>query len=147
MNKKKFVPVALLFLSFITGTNSLVFAERECSRQVERSQGETTIATECTSSHTQTSEITRHPWFSVNNFLDNVNMAIQNFQEKLADMSSSNDNSKQIAADIRQREQEAVEGQRIKQQAQEAREQDFKEQIEMQKQRQRDFMQNLSYKK
>lgn len=147
MNQVKFLSVALLLISFVILTNGLASAQRDCTHQVVRSDGTKIISTDCTSSYSQTSEITRFPYFSVNNFLNNVNISIQNMQDRFAAIFSSQDISRQIAANNREKEQEALEAQRMQHQEQKIQLENLKEQQEIRKQQQLDLMQARNYNK
>ncbi len=126
VNEKKFLSIVLLLFSFVIVTNGLAFAERECTHQVVvNPDGTKTIIINCSSSYTKTqapgAENFRDRYFFntlVNNLMDNVNRGLQNFQDRTADRSSIQVKTYQIAADSREKEREAIDAERTKQQEQ-----------------------------
>ncbi len=129
MNERKFLSIVFLWFSFVMLTNDLAFAERQCTHQViNNSDGTKTIITNCSSSYTKTqapgAENFRDRYFfstMVDNLFNRVNRGIQNIQDQSVGSSSTQVIADQTAADSRQKEQEAIDAQRIKQQEQEAR--------------------------
>jgi hypothetical protein len=81
-------------------------------------------------------------WLS--DMVDRVNAGIQNIQDRLAGISSSQEHLKQVAADSLQKEKQAIEDAKMREEDGEVRAQDLKEQQEAQKQQQKDLMQILS---
>ncbi len=134
MNERKSLIIILVSFSFIMLTNGLAFAERQCTHQViQNPDGTKTIISDCSSSYTKTQEpgaehFRDRYFFStiVDNLFNSVNWGIQNIQDQTAGSSSTQVMADQTAADSRQKEQEAIDAQRINQQEQEAQLKNFK---------------------
>jgi hypothetical protein len=145
MNKGQWTIMLFLF-SFVMLTTGLAFAEHECTRQVSSSDGTKFINVDCTSSYTVTSEDFWNRYlFStlVSNLRSSVHWGVENFQARLAEIFSGQDHSRQIAADMRDKEQEAIEDQQAKHQQEVVQLEDARERQAMQKQQQQDSMQGL----
>ncbi|MBF0504158.1 MAG: hypothetical protein HQL14_03550 [Candidatus Omnitrophica bacterium] len=146
MNRRKFLSITFLLFLFVAVTDPSAFAERTCTHQIEDSGGTKTIITDCTSSHNQTSEITRN-WhyisFLVSNFMDRVNQGIQNMQSQFSTMITGQD-PKQLAADTRQKEQDARDMQRQIHEGQDIQAEALKDRLEMQKLKQQDSRRALN---
>jgi len=124
MKISKFFSIALLLFSFVFLTKDFGFADNA------QTSGSFWNASNYSS--------------LVNNLMNNVDIGIQNIQDKLADLFLAQDRSKQIAADTREKEQEALESQQAKQRDQESQMQELKDRQETQKQQQEDLMQDRS---
>jgi hypothetical protein len=147
MNKSKFSRRVLLSFSFVMLTSSLAFAAHDCTRQVVRSDGTTYINVDCSSAYEQTSEnFTNRFLFStlITNLQENLHWGMQDLQAKLSAIFLSQAKAKQSIADLKEREQEAVEAQQIKLQGQEDQLANLKEQQAIQKQQQ-EAMQDRMY--
>jgi len=133
MTNKKLLRGALLGCSFFLLTGSLAFAERDCTRQVVRSDGTVDITIDCTSETSQTSEnFTNRYLFStlINNLKNDVNWGMQDLQAKYSSLYSSQDKAKQFACDTQEKEQQARDDEQIKLQSQETQLQDLKDRQE-----------------
>jgi hypothetical protein len=150
MDKSKFLNIAFFLFLFVMLTNGLAFAERDCTHKVViNPDGTKTITTDCTSERTITSEDFWNGYLFrtlENTLRDRINEGIQNIQDRLAEIFSTQDNLKQKAADAREREQDAIESQQLKHQDQEIQLEGLKEREEMKKQQQQDLMQDLKQK-
>jgi hypothetical protein len=137
MKGRKFLSVVLFSFSFVVLANCLAFAERDCTRQVSYSNGTKDISVDCSSSYTQ----------NANSFWGSLYWSIQNMRDRFSQIFSLQDRSKQVTADMKEKEQDAREIQQSKHQDQESQAEDLKDRQEMEKQQQQDLMQNLKDKK
>jgi hypothetical protein len=139
MNNCKFLQKVLLGFLFVMLTNGLAFAERVCTNHIVTSNGVKEITTDCSSTYTQTSEnFTNQFLFTtlIDNLRDRVNSGVQDFQDRLAAIFSSQAQAQQIASDLREKEQEEMETQQMKRQEQEIQLENLKYQQQVQKDQQ-----------
>jgi hypothetical protein len=143
MKEMHFLSIACLAFLFFIAANDPAFAERDCTHQVVRSDGTISITTDCSASYTQTeapgAENFRNAYFFrtiVNNLMDSVHWGMQNMKERLAEIFSSQDRSRQISADAREKEQEAMDAQQIKLQEQQVQLENLKDRQETAKEQQ-----------
>ena len=147
MYKSKVLSRVLLGFSFLILTSSMAFAERDCTRHVVHSGGTTYITVDCSADYSQSSEnFTNRFLFStlINNLMDSVHWGMQDLKAKLSAIFLSQAKAKQSIADLKEREQEAMEAQQIKLQGQEDQMENLKEQQAIQKQQQ-EAMQDRMY--
>lgn len=147
MNKCKLLKMVLLCFSFVVLTDGLASAERDCTRQVERSDGTKTVTVDCSSSYTETSQDfwNRYLYSTlVQNLKNSLRWDMQYMQDRLSEIFSTREHSSQVMADMKEKEQETADAQQMKQQQQESRMEDLKERQEMQKEHQQSVMQGLS---
>ena len=153
MGERKFLNIVLLSFSFVMAINGLAFAGQECTHQAVRSDGTTIISTDCSSSSMQTEQPGAENFWNryffgalVNNLMSSISSGIQNLKDQYAKIFLAEAHSKQVAADARAKEQEAIEAQQSKHQEQEMQLEDLKERQDIQKQQQQDSRQASSYK-
>ncbi len=147
MDKFKFFGKALLGFAFIMLTCTLAFAERDCTRQVVRSDGTVDITVDCSSSYQQTSEnFTNRYLFEtlIENLKNSVSWGMQDLEEKYSALFSSQDKAKQFAYDTQEKEQSARDSQQIKLLGQETQMQDLKDRQEYQKEQQEALQDRIS---
>jgi hypothetical protein len=139
MNKYKLLSIVLLCFSLMVLANGRAFAERDCTRQVSSSDGIKDIDIDCSSSHTVTTDNFWNQFLTgalIQRLEDSVRLNMENMQDKMSAIFSSEDNAKQAAADMKEKEQEAISDQQIKQEQEQAQMENLKEQQAIQKDRQ-----------
>jgi len=131
MNTRKLLGTIMLFFSFLFLTNDLAFAEHQCTHQVVHSDGTVTISTDCSATYTTTSTKSDPGMYQVpyylntleNNLLDSVNGGTPYYQDPLATTPSG-----LTTADIKDKQEQIMDAQKIKQQEQENQLQNYKQQ-------------------
>ena len=131
MNTQKILSTIMLLFSFLFLTSSLSFAEHQCAHQVVHSDGTVTISTDCSSAYTTSSTKSDPGMYQVpyylntlqNNLLDSVNGGTSYYQDPLATTPLG-----MTTADIKDKQEQTIEAQKIKQQEQENQLQNYKQQ-------------------
>lgn len=148
MNKYKPLILVLLCFSFVVLTSGLAFAD--CTKQVVNADGTKTITTACASTKTEASDNfwNRYLFTSLEkNLQDSIRWQMQNIQDQLAKIFSAQQHSKQVAADVKEKEQEMRDAQQEKQQQQQIQIDNLKDQQAMQREQQQQSLQDLDSKK
>lgn len=132
MKERKFLRIALLSFSFIVAASGLAFAGHDCTRQVVNSDGTIDVTTDCSSSRTLTqapgAENFRDRYFfrtTEDDLLDSARLGMQGFEDRTGETFSAQ-TTDQIAADSREKQQEAIDAQRFKEREQETKLEDSK---------------------
>jgi len=134
MITRKLLSSIILLFSFLFLTSSLTFAEHQCTHQVVHSDGTVTISKDCSATYTTSSTKSDPGMYQVpyylntlqNNLLDSVNGGTPYYQDPLASTPSQ-----LTTSDIKDKQEQTIEAQKIKQQEQENQLQTYKQQHSM----------------